>query len=58
MDIINMLNQLVNPSTIDIIGLSNSNISSIINDSNIMSIINTGINGTPHVLLWEESTNN
>ena len=53
-----ILGILVNPTTIDILELSNPNILSIIEDESIMNTINTGIGGTSHTLLWAEPTYN
>ena len=49
-----LLLELSNPTTIDIRELSEANTNSIINDSEIMNAINTGIGGTSHTLLYNE----
>ena len=53
-----ILGILTNPTTINILELSNPNILSIIEDESIMNTINTGIRGTSHTLLWAEPTYN
>ena len=53
-----LLSQLSNPTTIDIRELNSSNIYDIVLDEEIMNIIDTGKNGTPHTLLWADPTYN